>query len=266
VLKNMNRFAIGFGLIAACAAAVPASAVVVVDPSAKTLLDTSAGTAAGSFTVRYFGYFDGVQQLGLVSDVTFTLNSVQNLGRRWNFTASISNRTLSTFSASTINLLGFATDDDLATSGLQFATLNSASVSGGGVFTSTQVSNTGFTVPNLSSTQQFCLKTGGLNGECETSGAAGVSKGSTVSQSFALNFATSESFVSLQNFVMSFRGVTGTAIGSGGPVSVENADVTGFGTIAAAAGPIPEPSSWAMLIAGFGLIGAAMRRRRHAVA
>lgn len=27
---------------------------------------------------------------------------------------------------------------------------------------------------------------------------------------------------------------------------------------------VPEPSSWAMLIAGFGLVGATMRRRRHA--
>jgi hypothetical protein len=31
-------------------------------------------------------------------------------------------------------------------------------------------------------------------------------------------------------------------------------------------GPVPEPASWAMLIAGFGLTGAAMRRRRAAIA
>jgi hypothetical protein len=30
--------------------------------------------------------------------------------------------------------------------------------------------------------------------------------------------------------------------------------------------PVPEPANWAMLIAGFGLVGAAMRRRAHAVA
>ena len=29
---------------------------------------------------------------------------------------------------------------------------------------------------------------------------------------------------------------------------------------------VPEPASWAMLIAGFGLTGAMLRRRRHAVA
>lgn len=32
------------------------------------------------------------------------------------------------------------------------------------------------------------------------------------------------------------------------------------------ANPVPEPASWAMLIAGFGLTGAAMRRRRAVVA
>jgi hypothetical protein len=30
------------------------------------------------------------------------------------------------------------------------------------------------------------------------------------------------------------------------------------------AGRVPEPASWAMLIAGFGLVGAAMRRRGEA--
>jgi hypothetical protein len=30
--------------------------------------------------------------------------------------------------------------------------------------------------------------------------------------------------------------------------------------------PIPEASTWAMMIAGFGLVGSAMRRRRLAAA
>lgn len=38
-----------------------------------------------------------------------------------------------------------------------------------------------------------------------------------------------------------------------------DADVPGFAAQQIAA--VPEPKSWAMLIAGFGLIGAALRRR-----
>ncbi|WP_426169533.1 PEPxxWA-CTERM sorting domain-containing protein [Sandarakinorhabdus sp. DWP1-3-1] len=37
-------------------------------------------------------------------------------------------------------------------------------------------------------------------------------------------------------------------------------------SIAASIAPIPEPSSWAMLVAGFGLVGLAARRRGRAVA
>ena len=33
------------------------------------------------------------------------------------------------------------------------------------------------------------------------------------------------------------------------------------GTIAVEAGSVPEPASWALLVAGFGLVGAAVRRR-----
>jgi len=34
---------------------------------------------------------------------------------------------------------------------------------------------------------------------------------------------------------------------------------------APAAGPIPEPATWAMMIAGFALVGIAMRRRKRAI-
>lgn len=37
-------------------------------------------------------------------------------------------------------------------------------------------------------------------------------------------------------------------------------------TFTAAPAPVPEPASWTMMIAGFGLLGATMRRRRAAIA
>ena len=42
-------------------------------------------------------------------------------------------------------------------------------------------------------------------------------------------------------------------------------DITGEGAVVAVGGAIPEPASWAMMIGGFGFIGAAMRRRSVSV-
>lgn len=39
-----------------------------------------------------------------------------------------------------------------------------------------------------------------------------------------------------------------------------------YDTLAVTTGAIPEPASWAMLITGFGLVGATLRRRRIAIA
>ena len=53
---------------------------------------------------------------------------------------------------------------------------------------------------------------------------------------------------------------------SGGALSFNaSSDVQFSGTGAVTPG-VPEPASWALMIAGFGLVGASMRRRRAAVA
>ncbi len=57
-------------------------------------------------------------------------------------------------------------------------------------------------------------------------------------------------------------GTLGFGMVEGRPVGIFNGTLTG--TLNAPG--IPEPDSWAMLIAGFGLIGAVARRRRVAVA
>ena len=46
--------------------------------------------------------------------------------------------------------------------------------------------------------------------------------------------------------------------------SVAVADGQGLGTVTLG-GPVPEPATWAMMIAGFGLVGAGLRRRRRLV-
>ena len=47
-----------------------------------------------------------------------------------------------------------------------------------------------------------------------------------------------------------------------GVTSSTDVGATYTGTATFAAGPVPEPASWALMIGGFGLIGAAMRRGR----
>lgn len=47
------------------------------------------------------------------------------------------------------------------------------------------------------------------------------------------------------------------------PEAEENTGVLSIGRVQTPLSPIPEPATWAMLIGGFGMIGAAMRGRRQ---
>jgi hypothetical protein len=255
----MNRFTIGLAVAATAFAAMPAGAVVTVVANKATIMDTQINS---SFTRRFYGYVNDVQQTDLYADITFKFLGTSNLGRRWNFSAKISNLATGAFTSANVALFGFSTDNPNV-AGDQYIPVASLTI-GSGDFSDGELDNTtGFTTPGLSSSQQVCFKTGGTLGECATSDSGGVLKGATETQGFALNFSAPKSLVSLQNFVLLFTGVNGTASnGQGGQVTVSNASVAGFGVASVA--PVPEPSSWAMLIAGFGLTGAAMRRRRAA--
>lgn len=245
--------------------AAPSQATVTI-PLARQSIDQSHTGSAFSFTRRFFGYINGVEQTGLRGSVVFTLNSVTNLGRTWTFTAQITNNTTSQFSASTIGLFGMNTDNNTMAGSQVLALRTSPSP---GLTTpamtpfNVRVMNntTGFTVPDLAPNVQFCLKTGGTAGECDTIGSGGVTKGNTLTQNFSLIFASAPGVVNLENFVMRFRDVTGNARDANNDVvAVSNIYASATGDI------VPEPSSWAMMIAGFGLVGAIRRRQQRALA
>lgn len=253
----MSRFAICFGLIGACIAAAPAQATVTITPSPVAIGETQLGF---SFTRRYFGYINDVKQDGLQADVVFTLTSVSNLGRRWAFTAQITNNTSAAFSSSLIGMFGFSTDNNVLPGTV--LPISSVTTPFATAFGNRNVNNlTGFTVPDLSPNVQVCLKTGGTAGECDTMNTSGVAKGASLSQAFTLNFVAAPGMVTLQNFVLRFRDVTGNAVDS------NNGSFPVSGIYASAAGEVvPEPSSWAMMIAGFGLVGALRRRQQRQLA
>jgi hypothetical protein len=84
-----------------------------------------------------------------------------------------------------------------------------------------------------------------LNGVYTQLTVDGLPFGSTQSGSFSINLAAGDEF----GFYVS------TTDGFVGPATLS------FGQ-----GVIPEPGTWAMMIAGFGLVGFAARRRREALA
>lgn len=83
---------------------------------------------------------------------------------------------------------------------------------------------------------------------------AGVFKKPFVTQSV--------SFLATSNFT-TIRFVEG--LGSNGGNGSNDPMIDGVSFQGAAAGAVPEPASWAMMIGGFGMIGAAMRRRSAAL-
>lgn len=82
------------------------------------------------------------------------------------------------------------------------------------------------------------------------------------------NFVDSGDLGSIDSELAFFQDDFATGEGEAGPGFVNYIQIYGTALSAgevANLGVVPEPSSWAMMIAGFGLVGAAMRRRAAAV-
>jgi hypothetical protein len=96
--------------------------------------------------------------------------------------------------------------------------------------------------------RDVCLS---VSNNCSGGGNAGILSGFVNSKTgtISLTYSAAQLQVTLDSFVTRWQAGEGGASASGG------------GTITA----VPEPATWAMMIGGFGLIGAAARRRRTAV-
>jgi hypothetical protein len=96
-----------------------------------------------------------------------------------------------------------------------------------------------------------------------TLGSTGWADG--VEYLFEISFTASNVTVNV-NGVEQFNINGSFADGSFGFYNYSQANVEYAGITTAALPAIPEPASWAMLVAGFGLIGGTLRQRRRAVA
>ncbi|WP_372914702.1 cistern family PEP-CTERM protein [Sandarakinorhabdus sp.] len=229
------------GLMAALMAAMPAAAVV---PLVNSPITVTAANVGQSFTYTYNGIINEQNQSGLTAAIKFTLNSVS--GKIWNFTAAVDN-TLSTAPVGArVSSFGFNGNPKIT---------GATAISG--PFTGAVI-NAGFPQIGGQTTIDFCLTS---NNNCQGGGGGGVVNGALANQQFALSFANNITSVIFNNFIIRYQSISGSRFGNSG-IGLGTND----GGFDPGGDPVPEPASWAMLIAGFGLIGAAARRQRAVAA
>ena len=95
--------------------------------------------------------------------------------------------------------------------------------------------------------------------------AFGFTCGTHYFQSGALNtqigFATAEGTQTNYIFAAGVLQAVGSYASSGPPPGQPGSQFAGLTVTSDVMGGVPEPASWALMIAGFGLVGGAMRRR-----
>lgn len=101
---------------------------------------------------------------------------------------------------------------------------------------------------------------GGANGGVYSSvGALNVALGAADAVAFDISGFSGTGFLSINSLLYSVDLTSGAATSLG---SFGRSSLIGLTAI----GAIPEPASWAMMIAGFGIVGASLRRRRPTLA
>ncbi len=217
--------------------------------------------------------------------VTYQLISVQHstvggtTTSAWTIGAKIINTSIAPMTEARISAVGFSTAAAGATGdNPSFLTVSNPTITGS-QFDVILNNASGNNIPNVggSNRPQICLKTSTQGTGCAGGAGAGLDMGSglnlgsasnpfpSTSSQFVLNFTgpTARTAITLHNLVLRFQSLSGT-----GQSGLGNGTLNGDSGVGIVTGVdvIPEPSSWAMLITGFGLIGATARRRRGLLA
>lgn len=202
----------------------------------------SAGGAFG-WTIDYNGFSDGGAPInGLLSSIGFTFLGTTSGGGNttFNFNYQISNDSVNPITASRVSMFGFNTNPNLVTNG----------ATSGGIFAKQGYNSN---VPNIGDIEVCFHDRNGAGTNCAGGSGGGVDIGQTSTLgTFSLTFAGTPATINLSDFYVRYQSIEGagnvtSAVGQPGtPVSA-----------------VPEPSTWLLMIAGFGLVGFSMRRRRQ---
>lgn len=286
-LTNMNRLMASFASVMAVAVALPAAATtpitVVKDgvtyhgiasttpgglPTLTSATITQNSLAGAQFGTRYEGLVDGTDRAGLEASTVLTFLSRSADGRTWNFNVQVANLSGSPFTSAAVMGFGFGvsavspiTGNPVYLSGSSVSQSGSSPVNFGQRLVNSDASREN--VNQLGSIADACFMWGssGTANNCTGGGQGGLMMGAPVSdQNIAITFSQSVTQITLSNLFVRYQRLTAPGI-NGGSGSGLGTLVPG-GDLDPSGDPVPEPASWALLIAGFGLTGAAMRRRR----
>lgn len=226
----LRRTIIAFSLISTLIAASPAAAAITIGSAGNATI-TSDTQIGDSLTVNFDGSENGSTIQGLGSSLKLTFAGIQN--GAYLFDYLLTNSSTAPTTSSAVTAFGFNVDPNAA--------LSSSNVSGTfGTVSSGQVSQ-GY---NL----EMCFKSGQNNNCAGSPGNQGVALGSSGSGQFSLAFTGgAPAELTLSNYLVRYQAVNGNGSAVGQPTSM---------------GAVPEPSTWAMMLLGFGAVGASLRRNR----
>jgi hypothetical protein len=233
----MNMLIRAAAMAAILSGSVPAMAASMVNANGSVTL------AAGSpltWTFDFNGFSgNGAPSItGLTSQIEF--NFLNRTGNTYNFSYTLRNTSTAPIDAARLTIFGFQATPNFA----------SATTGAGNQFNVVSAGQQ----PNGLANINFCLKDSGNDNNC-TAAQDGLNKGQSAAGSFALTFGSAISPITLSNFSVRYQGIESASLG------IRDGSASGISTPA-----VPEPATWAMMIAGFGLVGGAMRRRRTGVA
>lgn len=221
--------------------------------AAALALSFAAGAAyAATFAVvgdseiiDFNGIVEGVVDPDLDADLVLALTAIN--GNDFVFSYALTNNSSGDDLGSRLTSFGFNVDPDFADADVtgDFTAWASGNVPGG--------------LPDV----EFCATSGENN--CSGGGGGGVVVGDTFTGSLTLTFASVQTSIDLTDFYVRYQTLgadgEGSGVGVGGPCVEGDGDCGGGG-----GQEIPEPSTWALMILGFGSAGAMLRRNRRGLA
>lgn len=240
--NSMRQFSFAIVMVLSVGTAAPALAASMVNVDQSVTIDAN---DPFSFTTKFNGFTDGfapVPGLSGLTKISYVMSTSSN--KKYLFSFSVTNTSSAPLTSSRISIFGFDVDPNVKVS----------TSSATGTYSTVGAGN----VPIIGD-HEICFKAGGASSNCAGGGSGGAAIGQTVNGTFTLSFDNSvpNRIFKLSNFFVRYQDVRNER---------RNGPSSAVGQTVSITESVPEPASWLAMIAGFGVMGIALRRRGNSVA